>query len=120
MKYHCLSLYLAILRNAGTSLPVQLLLKENARLEGKNLTGGDCEGFAGLGVAPRSVVFLVDDELAEAGYLDFFTGSKGILQDVQYGLHDLLGFFSLDVTGGTDVFDKVFFGHSRGLSTRKQ
>jgi hypothetical protein len=88
-----------------------LLLKENARLEGEDLAGGNGEGFPGLGVTAEPVVFLVDNELAEAGDLDFLSGCKGILHNIKEGIHNLLGLFSLEVAVGTDVFDKVFFGH---------
>ena len=100
---------------AGILLPADLLFENGTRLEGENLAGGDGEGVTGLGVATDPVVLLVDDELAESCYLDFLTGGKSILDDVQDGLHHLLGFFPLEPADVTNFFDEVFFGHGRNF-----
>lgn len=92
-------------------LPVDFLLEESARFEGENLAGGDGEGFAGLGIAPRAVAFLLHDELAEAGEFDFLTGGQRFLDDVQDGRHDRFGFFSLEVAICSNVFYQVLFCH---------
>lgn len=101
------------LGEAETLLPVDFLLEKDARLEGEDLAGGDGEGFPGLGVAAEPIMLLVDDELAEAGDFNLLPGGQGFLYDVQKVLHDFFGLFSLEVAVGTDVFDKVFFGHGR-------
>ncbi len=88
-----------------TSVPVYFLLEKDAWFECEELAGGNSEGFTGLGIAPVPVVLLVDNELAESGDLDLFPSDKGLLHDVQDGLHDLLGLFSLEVAGESDIFD---------------
>jgi len=50
-------------------LPAELLLENDARLEGEELAGGDGEWFAALGVATLSVVLLVDNKIYRRGRL---------------------------------------------------
>ncbi len=81
-----------------TSFLAEFLLEKGTWLEGVDLAGGYDERFAGLGIAPYPIVLLVDDELAEAGKLDFLTSSKSLLDDIQNGLHYLFRFFSREIT----------------------
>lgn len=94
-------------------LPVQLLLKNDTRLEGENLAGSNGERLSGLGVATGPVVLLVDDELAETGNLDLLAGGKRFLDDFEDGLHHPLGLFPLEIADVTYFFDNVSFGHGR-------
>ena len=103
-----------------TLFPVYFLFEERTRLEGEDLAGGNGERFAGLGISPCPVALLLDDKLAEAGEFYFFTGGQRFLYDVQYGLHNLFGFFSLKVAVGSNVFYQFFFCHRKDFYHKRQ
>lgn len=94
-------------------LAVDFLTQESARFEGENLAGGNGKWFAGLGIAAGTVTLLLNTELAETGEFNFLTRSQGFFNDVQNGLNDLLGFFSLEVAVCSNVFYQVFFCHGK-------
>lgn len=94
-------------------LAVDFLAQESAWFEGKDLAGGNGERFTGLGIAPGTVTFLLNNELAETGKFNFLTRSQGFFDDVQNGLNDLFGFFSLEVAVCSNVFYQVFFCHGK-------
>lgn len=98
---------------SGTSIPVDVLLEQRARLEGKDLACGNGEGFAGLGITSSPVVLLLNDKLAEAGNFDFLAGSQGLLDDIKNGLHDLFRFFFQEITLLLNVVYQVFFCHGK-------
>jgi hypothetical protein len=62
---------------------IDSVLQDNARLEGKDLSGGDRYRLAGQGVPSFAVRLLPDVEISKAGNFHGFSRLKGLLDCFQ-------------------------------------
>src|SRR5262249_3126366 len=95
-----------------SSLPVENVLKDLARLERQDAAGANRNLLAGLRVATHPGVLVAHDEVAKAGDLDFLAPLQRLFDRIENRLDDLGGLLLGKTTDLlVDVLDDVRLGH---------
>ena len=92
-------------------LVVHDVLQFLARLEIRNLLGGNFHPRAGLRVASDTGLALACAEAAESADFDLVAGPEGTYDAVENRLHDDFGFLSSHLDNAGDFFNQIGLRH---------